>query len=77
MRAGKQGTHWNVFPENIIKFLSALSIPASKRPQLLTKHAWRVGVIKNSFLCILKVSVLISISDNNAIQTQNQFANKR
>ena len=41
IRAGKQGTHWNGFPENIIKFLSALSIPASKRPQLLTKHVWR------------------------------------
>ena len=41
IRAGKQGTHWNGFPENIIKFLSALSIPASKRPQLLIKHAWR------------------------------------
>ena len=40
-RAGKQVTHWNGFPENIIKFLSALSIPASKRPQLLIKHAWR------------------------------------
>ena len=41
IRAGKQGTHWNGFPENIIKFLSALSISASKRPQLLIKHAWR------------------------------------
>ena len=41
IRAGKQGTHWNGFPENIKNFLSALSIPASKRPQLLTKYTWR------------------------------------
>ena len=41
MPAGKQGTHSKGFPENIIKFLSALSIPASKRPQLLTNHVWR------------------------------------
>ena len=41
MQAGKQGTHWNGFPKNTITFLSALSIPASIRPQLQTKHAWR------------------------------------
>ena len=40
IRAGKQVAHWNGFRENIIKFLSALSIRASKRPQLLTRHAW-------------------------------------
>ena len=38
MRAGKQGTHSKGFPENLIKFLSALSTPASKRLELLTKH---------------------------------------
>ena len=36
IQAGKQVTHLNVFPESIVKFLSALSIPASKIPQLLT-----------------------------------------
>ena len=40
MRAGRQGTHSKGFPENIIKFLGALNIPASKGPQLLTKHTW-------------------------------------
>ena len=41
IRAGKQETHWNGFPENIKNFLRTLSIPASKRPQLLTMYAWR------------------------------------
>ena len=49
MPAGKQGTHSKGFPENIIKFLSALSIPASKRSQLLTKHAWRHRRYQNLF----------------------------
>ena len=40
MRARKQWTHSKGFPENIIKFLGALNIPASKGPQLLTKHTW-------------------------------------
>ena len=54
MRAGKQRTHCNGFPENIIKFLSALSIPASKRPQLLTKHAWRHRRYQKLFFMYLK-----------------------
>ena len=54
IRAGKQGTHWNGFPENIIKLLSAVSIPASKRPQLLTKHAWRHRRYQKLFFMYLK-----------------------
>ena len=78
MPAGKQGTHSKGFPENIIKFLSALSIPASKRPQLLTKHAWRHRRYrKNYFFMYFKSVCIINISDSNKIQTRNQFANGR
>ena len=54
MRAGKQRTHCNGFPENIIKVLSALSIPASKRPQLLTKRAWRHRCYQKLFCMYFK-----------------------
>ena len=54
IRAEKQGTHRNSFSENIIKFLSALGIPASKRPQLLTKHAWRHRRYQKLFFMYLK-----------------------
>ena len=60
MPAGKQGTHSKGFPENIIKFLSALSIPASKRPQLLTKHAWRHRRYRKNYFFMYFKSVLLT-----------------
>ena len=50
MRAGKQETHSKGFPENIIKILSALSIPTSKGQQLLTKHTWRHRRYQKSYM---------------------------
>ena len=55
MRDGKQGTHRNGFPENIIKFLIALSIPASIRSQLVTKYAWRHRRYQKSFFIYFKI----------------------
>ena len=54
MRA-RQGTHSKGFPENIIKFLGALNIPASKGPQLPTKHTWCHWCQKSKIIVFLYV----------------------